>query len=69
MSTIKVTPEELLHVSKQIEQGRQQLEGIRNDLTARIGFIQSQWAEQRRNDFSTIFSNHVLYWIEHWKVW
>lgn len=25
MSTIKVTPEELLHVSKQIEQGRQQL--------------------------------------------
>ncbi|WP_017690441.1 WXG100 family type VII secretion target [Paenibacillus sp. PAMC 26794] len=44
MSKIKVTPEQLLHVSKQIEQGRQQLEEIRNDLTARIGFIQSQWA-------------------------
>ncbi|MCG7377793.1 hypothetical protein MH215_12380 [Paenibacillus sp. ACRSA] len=39
MSTIKVTPEQLLHVSKQIEQGRQQLESIRNDLTARIGLI------------------------------
>ncbi|WP_127547353.1 WXG100 family type VII secretion target [Paenibacillus amylolyticus] len=51
MSTIKVTPEELLHVSKQIEQGRQQLEGIRNDLTARIGFIQSQWAGATQERF------------------
>lgn len=51
MSTIKVTPEQLLHVSKQIEQGRQQLEGIRNDLTARIGFIQSQWAGATQERF------------------
>ncbi|MDR6718753.1 WXG100 family type VII secretion target [Paenibacillus sp. 2003] len=51
MSTIKLTPEQLLHVSKQIEQGRQQLEGIRNDLTARIGFIQSQWAGATQERF------------------
>jgi WXG100 family type VII secretion target len=51
MSTIKVTPEQLLHVSRQIEQGRQQLEGIRNDLTARIGFIQSQWAGATQGRF------------------
>ncbi|MBT2287503.1 WXG100 family type VII secretion target [Paenibacillus polymyxa] len=51
MSTIKVTPEQLLHVSRQIEQGRQQLEGIRNDLTARIGFIQSQWAGATQERF------------------
>ncbi|MFS0870895.1 WXG100 family type VII secretion target [Paenibacillus xylanilyticus] len=38
-----MTSEQVLHVSRQIEQGRQQLEDIRNDLTARIGFIQSQW--------------------------
>ncbi|MFK0522831.1 WXG100 family type VII secretion target [Paenibacillus illinoisensis] len=43
MNRIKVTPEQLLHVSKQIEQGRQQLEGIRNNLVARIGVIRSQW--------------------------
>ncbi|WP_145333027.1 WXG100 family type VII secretion target [Paenibacillus xylanexedens] len=43
MITIKVTPEQLLYVSKQIEHGRQQLESIRSDLTARIGFIESQW--------------------------
>ncbi|GGH72400.1 hypothetical protein GCM10008014_58730 [Paenibacillus silvae] len=51
MSTIKVTPEQLLHVSKQIEQGRQQLESIRNDLTARIGFIESQWAGATQERF------------------
>ncbi|WP_405155361.1 WXG100 family type VII secretion target [Paenibacillus sp. FSL K6-0108] len=51
MSTIKVAPEQLLHVSKQIEQGRQQLEAIRNDLTARIGFIQSQWAGATQERF------------------
>ncbi|WP_186323607.1 WXG100 family type VII secretion target [Paenibacillus xylanexedens] len=51
MSTIKVTPEQLLHVSKQIEQGRQQLESIRNDLTARIGFIESQWSGATQERF------------------
>lgn len=51
MSRIKVTTEQLLHVSRQIEQGRQQLEGIRNDLTARIGFIQSQWAGATQERF------------------
>ncbi|WP_186380976.1 WXG100 family type VII secretion target [Paenibacillus xylanexedens] len=51
MSTIKVTPEQLLHVSKQIEQGRQQLESIRDDLTARIGFIESQWSGATQERF------------------
>ncbi len=51
MSTIKVTPEQLLHVSKQIEQGRQQLESIRSNLTARIGFIESQWAGATQERF------------------
>lgn len=51
MSRIKVTTEQLLHVSRQIEQWRQQLEGIRNDLTARIGFIQSQWAGATQERF------------------
>lgn len=51
MSTIKVTPEQLLHVSKQIEQGRQQLESIRSDLTARISFIESQWAGATQERF------------------
>ncbi|MGO4532641.1 WXG100 family type VII secretion target [Paenibacillus sp. 2TAF8] len=51
MSTIKVTPEQLLHVSKQIEQGRQQLESIRSDLSARIGFIESQWAGATQERF------------------
>ncbi|WP_315794629.1 WXG100 family type VII secretion target [Paenibacillus sp. BIC5C1] len=62
MSTIKVTPEELLHVYKQIEQGRQQLEGIRNDLTARIGFIQSRWvgATQERFFYDFQQSRSVL---------
>ncbi|PYE47222.1 WXG100 family type VII secretion target [Paenibacillus barcinonensis] len=62
MSTIKVTPEQLLHVSKQIEQGRQQLESIRNDLTARIGFIESQWtgATQERFFYDFQQSRSVL---------
>ncbi|MDM5279670.1 WXG100 family type VII secretion target [Paenibacillus silvae] len=51
MSTIKVTPEQLLYVSKQIEQGRKQLESIRNDLTARIGFIESQWTGATQERF------------------
>ncbi|WP_366290604.1 WXG100 family type VII secretion target [Paenibacillus sp. AN1007] len=62
MSTIKVTPEQLLHVSKQIEQGRQQLESIRSDLIARIGFIESQWtgATQERFFYDFLQSRPVL---------
>lgn len=51
MSTIKVTPEQLLHVSKQIEQARQQLAFIRSDLTARISFIETQWAGATQERF------------------
>ncbi|SCY35841.1 WXG100 family type VII secretion target [Paenibacillus polysaccharolyticus] len=51
MSIIKVTPEQLLHLSKQIEQGRRQLESIRSDLNARIGFIESQWAGATQERF------------------
>lgn len=43
MSTIKVTPEQLHHVSNQVDQARQQLEGIRSDLTRQIMFIQAMW--------------------------
>ncbi|MCM3134080.1 WXG100 family type VII secretion target [Paenibacillus polysaccharolyticus] len=62
MSTIKVTPEQLLHVSKQIEQGRRQLESIRSDLSARIGYIESQWegATQERFFYDFQQSRPVL---------
>ncbi|MEK4054604.1 WXG100 family type VII secretion target [Paenibacillus sp. FSL F4-0087] len=43
MSTIKVTPEQLHHVSNQMDQARQQLEHIRGDLTRQIMFIQMMW--------------------------
>ncbi|WP_408893328.1 WXG100 family type VII secretion target [Paenibacillus taichungensis] len=43
MSTIKVTPEQLHHVSNQVDQARQQLEHIRGDLTRQIMFIQMMW--------------------------
>lgn len=43
MSTIKVTPEQLHHVSNQVDQARQQMEGIRSDLTRQIMFIQAMW--------------------------
>ncbi|MGV2887416.1 WXG100 family type VII secretion target [Paenibacillus taichungensis] len=43
MSTIKVTPEQLHHVSNQMDQARQQLESIRGDLTRQIMFIQMMW--------------------------
>ncbi|WP_053782474.1 WXG100 family type VII secretion target [Paenibacillus xylanivorans] len=43
MSTIKVTPEQLHHVSNQVDQARQQLESIRGDLTRQIMFIQMMW--------------------------
>ncbi|MEK4529643.1 WXG100 family type VII secretion target [Paenibacillus sp. BGI2013] len=43
MSTIKVTPEQLHHVSNQVDQARQQFESIRNDLTRQIMFVQMMW--------------------------
>ncbi|TDL65744.1 WXG100 family type VII secretion target [Paenibacillus amylolyticus] len=43
MSTIKVTPEQLHHVSNQVDQARQQLESIRSDLTRQIMFVQMVW--------------------------
>ncbi|WP_342570604.1 WXG100 family type VII secretion target [Paenibacillus sp. FSL R5-0749] len=43
MSTIKVTPEQLHHVSNQIDQARQQLEHIREDLSRQIMFLQQMW--------------------------
>lgn len=43
MSTIKVTPEQLHHVSNQVDQARQQLESIRSDLTRQIMFVQAMW--------------------------
>lgn len=43
MSTIRVTPEQLHHVSNQVDQARQQLESIRSDLTRQIMFVQMMW--------------------------
>ncbi len=43
MSTIKVTPEQLHHVSNQVDQARQQMESIRGNLTRQIMFIQTLW--------------------------
>ncbi|MBT2283619.1 WXG100 family type VII secretion target [Paenibacillus polymyxa] len=43
MNTIKVTPEQLHHVSNQVDQARQQMEHIRGELTRQIGFIQTMW--------------------------
>ncbi|MCP1187463.1 WXG100 family type VII secretion target [Paenibacillus sp. 1781tsa1] len=43
MSTIKVTPEQLHHVSNQVDQARQQLESIRSELTRQIMFVQMMW--------------------------
>ncbi|WP_413407944.1 hypothetical protein [Paenibacillus amylolyticus] len=40
MNTIKVTPEQLHHLSNQVDQARQQLEHIREDLTRQIMFLQ-----------------------------
>ncbi|MCP1185540.1 WXG100 family type VII secretion target [Paenibacillus sp. 1781tsa1] len=43
MSTIKVNPEQLHHVSNQVDQARQQLEHIRSELTRQIMFVQMMW--------------------------
>ncbi|MEK4275218.1 WXG100 family type VII secretion target [Paenibacillus sp. FSL R7-0026] len=43
MNTIKVTPEQLHHVSNQVDQARQQLEHIRENLTRQIMFLQQMW--------------------------
>ncbi|NUU77373.1 WXG100 family type VII secretion target [Paenibacillus xylanilyticus] len=51
MSTIKVTPEQLHHVSSQVDQARQQLENIRGDLTRQIMFIQAMWMGATQEHF------------------
>jgi WXG100 family type VII secretion target len=43
MSTIKVTPEQLHHVSNQVGQARQQLEHIQDNLSKQIMFLQAVW--------------------------
>ncbi|MBY0204563.1 WXG100 family type VII secretion target [Paenibacillus cucumis Kampfer et al. 2016] len=43
MSTIKVTPEQLHHVSSQVDQARQQLEHIQDHLSRQIMFLQAMW--------------------------
>ncbi|SDD27812.1 WXG100 family type VII secretion target [Paenibacillus sp. CF095] len=51
MSTIKVTPEQLHHVSNQVDQARQQLESIRSDLTRQIMFVQMMWMGAKQERF------------------
>ncbi|MHA7579809.1 WXG100 family type VII secretion target [Paenibacillus vandeheii] len=55
MSTIKVTPEQLHHVSKQVDQARQQLEHIRSELTRQIMFIQMMWMGATQERFYVEF--------------
>lgn len=43
MSTIKVTPEQLHHVAHQVDQARQQLEHIQDNLSRQIMFLQAMW--------------------------
>ncbi|WP_366294977.1 WXG100 family type VII secretion target [Paenibacillus sp. AN1007] len=43
MSTIKVTPEQLHHVSSQVDQARQQLEHIQDNLSRQMMFLQAMW--------------------------
>lgn len=43
MSTIKVTPKQLHHVSSQVDQARQQLEHIQDNLSRQIMFLQAMW--------------------------
>ncbi|WP_340386759.1 MULTISPECIES: WXG100 family type VII secretion target [Paenibacillus] len=43
MSTIKVTPEHLHHVSSQVDQARKQLEHIQDNLSRQSMFLQAMW--------------------------
>jgi len=43
MSTIKVTPEQLHYLSSQVDQARQQLEHIQDNLSRQIMFLQAMW--------------------------
>lgn len=43
MSTIKVTPEQLHYVSNQVDQARQQLEHLQDNLSRQIMFLQAMW--------------------------
>ncbi|PJN61991.1 hypothetical protein PAEAM_15540 [Paenibacillus sp. GM1FR] len=51
MNTIKVTPEQLHHVSNQVDQARQQLEHIRSELTRQIMFVQMMWTGATQERF------------------
>ncbi|WP_128102683.1 WXG100 family type VII secretion target [Paenibacillus sp. DCT19] len=51
MSTIKITPEQLHHVSTQVEQARQQLEQIRGELTRQIMFVRMMWTGATQERF------------------
>ncbi|MBY0117733.1 WXG100 family type VII secretion target [Paenibacillus xylanexedens] len=56
MSTIKVTPEQLHHVSNQVDQARQQLEHIREELTRQIMFLQQMWLGVTQEHFYDEFA-------------
>ncbi|MEK3703541.1 WXG100 family type VII secretion target [Paenibacillus sp. FSL R7-0198] len=62
MSTIKVTPEQLHHVSNQVDQAIHQMEHIREDLSRQIMFLQQMWlgATQERFYYEFEQSRPVL---------
>ncbi|MEI2282736.1 WXG100 family type VII secretion target [Paenibacillus polysaccharolyticus] len=56
MSTIKVTPEQLHHVSNQVDQARQQLEHIQDNLSRQIMFLQVVWLGVTQERFYVDFA-------------
>ncbi|HFL3758322.1 TPA: WXG100 family type VII secretion target, partial [Clostridioides difficile] len=62
MNTIKITPEQLQHVSSQVDQARQQLESMRGNLIRQIMFVQTMWmgATQERFYFEFERSSPIL---------
>lgn len=56
MSTIKVTPEQLHHVSNQVDQARQQLEHIQDNLSRQIMFLQAVWLGVTQERFYSDFA-------------
>ena len=68
MSTIKVTPEQLHHVSNQVDQARQQLEHIQDNLSRQIMFLQAVWLGVTQERFMVILHGHVPYYRKHWRA-
>lgn len=56
MNTIKVTPQQLHHVSSQVDQARQQLEHIQDHLSKQIMFLHAMWMGVTKERFYDDFA-------------